>query len=633
MNKAEIKQIIFEEIKAALSEQTEDERIAQAMETGDEEELENLAAGALDRAEQEVVDTLTNDYEGDIDDEDIEALQRDFRDESDDIFGKPNFVEEDGSLEEMARTSNVFKLKGNHTYDEVLRFMERVNNILKSYKTPGQKRPKKRFSAEDMKKVATALTSSSGFTSKDIRLAVDAYNSPAQANKFIKALEMKGYIELTSQLKKAMKPERDPNAPETRGRKAKSAEFDVSDDPMTDLDALGLGGNIDLSDPLAESMYASITPESFYIKDSNLKKLMGDIKFKSGSFEELLAAILKARNEKGLQLLKYALTPEKIKNELETANKRRMAALDNQYDLESSRGRRGDINYNPMKENNNTMSELEKYIKNVIKEAKNPLAKKMKEIENQGRVAALETKLAAIAEMIEETEARLTRIDEDNEFRDMMDKNAVKEVRKQLKELERAQAKLQKEYGKAKGKGMKSYKAKEVMDEDLPVAEDTVENAVDEVELEEDNFKLNESTLRMQKLAGLITESNIQKKLSLNEEDAGAFRDASEINKKFFNMLSDRAADYVERYDIFPVYSNAEIDVESSARGELPILDEPEDIAQVKAEIAAIEEVKAVMAKIGSNEVDLGGGYGLRIKDGLLHTFTTAEGGEDDFTG
>jgi len=467
MNKQEIKQIILEEIEAVLKEQTEDERIAQAMETGDEEELEDLAAGALDRAEQEVVDTLTKDYEGDIDDEDIAAMQKDFRDESDAIFGKPSFVEENRNraaeeviqdfavdirgaikkgdkntenklkqqlkrelemmdynwkqdpdalellgdfikedLDEMARTSNVFKLKDNHTYDEVLRFMQRVNNVLKTYKTPGQKRPKKRFSAEDMKKVATAITSSSGFTSKDIRLAVDAYNSPAQANKFIKALEMKGYIELISQLKKAMKPERDPNAPETRGRKAKSAEFDMSDDPMADLDALGLGGDIDLSDPLAE--------------------------------------------------------------------------------------------------NTNTMSELEKYIKQVIKEAKNPLAKKMKEIENQGRRAALETKLAAVDEMIEETQARLTRIDEDTEFREMMDNNAVKGVRKQLKELEKVKARLQKEYGKMKKMALpKNYDKGNVMDEEAPVAEDAIENAVDEVELEEDNFKLNESIKRMQKLANL----------------------------------------------------------------------------------------------------------------------------------
>jgi len=169
----------------------------------------------------------------------------------------------------------------------------------------------------------------------------------------------------------------------------------------------------------------------------------------------------------------------------------------------------GDIDLSdPLAENKTTMSELEKYIKQVIKEAKNPLAAKMKEIENQGRVASLETKLAAIAEMIEETEGRLTRIDEDNEFKEMMDKNAVKEVRKQLKELEKAKGKLEKERAKMEGKVEK----KEVVDEDTPideeapVAEDTIDAAIDEVELEEDNLRfegLNESVKRMQKLANL----------------------------------------------------------------------------------------------------------------------------------
>jgi vacuolar-type H+-ATPase subunit I/STV1 len=283
---------------------------------------------------------------------------------------------------------------------QVLQFMQRVNDVLKTYKSPGQKRPKKRFTPEEMKALATAMLSPEGFTSKDV-IAATSYNSPAQANKFLKALEMKGLISLTSQLKKAQEPTRDPDAPETRGRKRRDAEFDMADDPtMMDF----------------------------------------------GDFDDL--------------------------------------------DLG---------NIGALEENNNTMSELEKYIKQQIKEAKNPLAKKMKEIENQGRVAALETKLAAVAEMIEETNGRLTRIDEDNEFADMMDKNAVKEVRKQLKELERAQAKLQKEYDKAAG----GRKKKEVMDEDLPVAEDAVENAVDEIELEEDNFALSESVKRMQKLANL----------------------------------------------------------------------------------------------------------------------------------
>ena len=396
MNKNEIKQIILEEIQAVINEQTEDERIAQAMETGDEDELEALAMGALDRAEQLAADSRPE--EGGED--------------------------EMGDLEEMARTSNVFKLKDGAGLKDVLQFMQRVNDVLKTFKSPGQKRPKKRFTPEEMKALATAMVNPDGFTSKDI-IANTSYNSPAQANKFLKALEMKGLITLTSQLKKSMEPTRDPDAPETRGRKRRDAEFDMSDDPMADLDALGLGGDIDLSDPFSESK--------------------------------------------------------------------------------------------------TTMSELEKYIKKVIKEAKNPLADKMKEIESQGRKAALETKLAAIAEMIDETNQRLTRLDEDEEFREMMDKGKVKDIRKQLKELEKAQSKLQKEYGKTGKMGLpKDYDEDgKVMDEDAPIDEDAVDNAVDEIELEEDNSRfggLNESTLRFQKLAGLITESDIQKiKLSLKE--------------------------------------------------------------------------------------------------------------------
>jgi hypothetical protein len=197
MNKTDIKQIILEEIEATLedmrmspemmaadSRPEEDDRIAQAMEMGDEDELEDLAAGELDRA----------------------------------------------GLEEMARTSNVFKISQEADLKQVLQFMQRVNDVLKTYKSPGQKRPKKRFTPEEIKALATAMLKPEGFTSKDV-IAATSYNSPAQANKFLKALEMKGLITLTSQLKKAMEPTRDPNAPETRGRKRRDAEFDMSDDP------------------------------------------------------------------------------------------------------------------------------------------------------------------------------------------------------------------------------------------------------------------------------------------------------------------------------------------------------------------------------------------------------------------
>ena len=449
MNKNEIKEIIIEEIKDVLKEMASPEQLA-----------------ADSRPEED-----------DITPPGIEDMS------PDPMFGAdPSYVEEE-ELSEMPRTSNIFKLSQEASIKDVLQFMQRVNNVLKTFKSPGQKRPKKRFTPEEMKALATAMLKPEGFTSKDI-IANTSYNSPAQANKFLKALEMKGLITLTSQLKKSMEPTRDPNAPETRGRKRRDAEFDMSDDPMADLDALGLGGDIDLSDPLAEN-----------VSPSNLTKVYkSEISSAKASDELDIIPALK----KGITRLEKGEDPKKVN----TSVAREVAKIQGEFDSDEFARIYMD-KAKKLSENTNTMSELEKYIKQVIKEAKNPLAQKMKEIENQGRLAALETKLAAVAEMIEETEGRLTRIDEDNEFKEMMDKNAVKEVRKQLKELEKAKGKLEKEKAKLEGKGMKAYKSKEVMDEDIPVAEDTVENAVDEVELEEDDFKLNESVKRMQKLANL----------------------------------------------------------------------------------------------------------------------------------
>ena len=372
MNKNDIKQIIFEEIEAALKEM------------GMSPEM--MAADSRPEEDDDITPPGIEDMSPDP------------------IFGPdPSYVEEE--LDEMARTANVFKIKDGAGLKDVLQFMQRVNDVLKTYKSPGQKRPKKRFTPEEMKALAAAMVKPEGFTSKDV-IAATSYNSPAQANKFLAALEQKGLITLTSTLKKAQEPTRDPDAPETRGRKAKSAEFDVADDP-TAMD-------------------------------------FGDFK-----------------------------------------------------DLDLS-------GFDDIYENNNTMTNLEKYIRQQIKESKNPLAKKMKEIENQGRIAALETKLAAVAEMIEETEGRLTRIDEDNEFADMMDKNAVKEVRKQLKELERAQAKLQKEYDKAAGGRKKETVVDENEDEDVPEnPTDPMDHPAAAAFTEEDNFALNESVKRMQKLANL----------------------------------------------------------------------------------------------------------------------------------
>ena len=79
-------------------------------------------------------------------------------------------------------------------------FINRVNEIIIAKKrfAPGQKRPTKAFSKDDLTRLLALFTDEEGFTSKDIVDAVESYKNVQQANAFLKALEMKGYIKLTN---------------------------------------------------------------------------------------------------------------------------------------------------------------------------------------------------------------------------------------------------------------------------------------------------------------------------------------------------------------------------------------------------------------------------------------------------
>ena len=481
MNKTEIKQIILEEIEAALEEMNMSPEMMAADSRPEEDDF------AFDKMDGEMYDDA----------------------------GDP--------MDEMARTSNIFKLSQNASLKDVLQFMQRVNDVLKTYKSPGQKRPKKRFTPEEMKALATAMLKPEGFTSKDV-IAATSYTSPAQANKFLAALEQKGLITITSVLKKSLTPDRDPNAPETRGRKARGSEFDIADDP-TGMDFSDFE-DLDLSDPLAEDAAEGLEAKSAgkklfvaFKKEGFLPRYLADV-------TKISPGATKGFDQVFIEIKGNDLTISHPSENREGVDKVESIIKKNGFNIKRKANNVGDFKLTEFdisittSENKTTMSELEKYIKKTINEAKNPLAQKMKEIENQGRKAALETKLAAIQEMIDETNDRLTRIDEDNEFNEMMDKKKVKEVRKQLKELEKAQTKLQKEYGKMKNSMPKNYDEddKKVMDEEVPVEEDAIDNAVDEVELEEDDLRfeglngvhdlkpmvtMNESIKRMQKLANL----------------------------------------------------------------------------------------------------------------------------------
>ena len=133
---------------------------------------------------------------------------------------------------------------------------------------------------------------------------------------------------------------------------------------------------------------------------------------------------------------------------------------------------------------------IKNYVYSYLKESASPFNNKLKEIEATGKIAALEAKLNAVEEMVNAANERLSRIDEDEEFSEMMDKGKVNSMRSEVKQLEKTREKLQKEYAKTKN-GKKSTK-EPVMDEDK------------DIDLEENSpsIELNESILRMQKLAG-----------------------------------------------------------------------------------------------------------------------------------
>ena len=161
----------------------------------------------------------------------------------------------------------------------------------------------------------------------------------------------------------------------------------------------------------------------------------------------------------------------------------------------------------------------------IIKEA---VDAQLKEIEAVAENAAMEARLAEYDKAIKTCEIKIETAENLEEVKDLMDEGKINELKKKLKSLTKAKEKLE----KAKAK---KNKGKEVVT-DEPV-EDTVDEGsyYDEAEsddaahidaLEKDmeddamnnEVALNESFLKMQKLAGVITEAQYNSKKSLIEE-------------------------------------------------------------------------------------------------------------------
>jgi len=109
-------------------------------------------------------------------------------------------------------------------------------------------------------------------------------------------------------------------------------------------------------------------------------------------------------------------------------------------------------------------------LKEMVKESlsegkkvkKETVDSKLAEIDKQGLVVALEAKIDTIDEMIEAKTQRLAMVSEDENLAELVDKNAIKGMQKEIKLLEKKKAGMEKMYEKMCGK---SYSKMEVVDE------------------------------------------------------------------------------------------------------------------------------------------------------------------------
>lgn len=165
-------------------------------------------------------------------------------------------------------------------------------------------------------------------------------------------------------------------------------------------------------------------------------------------------------------------------------------------------------------------------LRSIIKEAVKEVH--LKEIEAVAENAAMEARLAEYDKAIKACEDKIATAENLEEIQEFIDENKINEVRKRLKNLKKEKEKIE------KAKAKKNNGKKVVTDE--PTEEPAVEEGnyyneaesddaahIDALEndMEDDAMNnevaLNESFLKMQKLAGVITEAQYNKKKSLIE--------------------------------------------------------------------------------------------------------------------
>jgi hypothetical protein len=153
----------------------------------------------------------------------------------------------------------------------------------------------------------------------------------------------------------------------------------------------------------------------------------------------------------------------------------------------------------------------ESKLRHIIREN---VQKELAEINKLAEYEVYESKLAKIEELIEKKCSRLQRLDEDEDLKALTDGKKVKELKKDVKILERAKAKIEKALAK-EAKKIKSIPKKEVIDEDEPLDEAELNEAPPSEDFDAINKATKELDPTVEKLLKNLEDMS---KLNLEEE-------------------------------------------------------------------------------------------------------------------
>ena len=140
-------------------------------------------------------------------------------------------------------------------------------------------------------------------------------------------------------------------------------------------------------------------------------------------------------------------------------------------------------------------------LRTLIKESINEY---IREIEQAANEAAMDARITKCEEAIQLRQERLNKINENDDLKEMVDETKVKNIQNEIKILEKAKKKYAAQKAKMQAKKDKKTNPEKEVTTDAPVEEADV---TAEMNMSDEGMKeeaLNESFLKMQRIAGII---------------------------------------------------------------------------------------------------------------------------------